>query len=425
MSHELTKSLGVFRGAALMLSIVIGAGLLTLPGIAIRSTGDHAFLAWVVCAIAALPLLGVFIVLGRRYPEAGGISAYARRAFGPYGARITSALFLGAVIFGLPSIALTGGHYLVTLTGGSAHVYALCFLGAAVLPHLLPGEGPAKAISWIASTVLGAIVFFLVAGGLGLKADQINTHVLPNGGWSSIQLVLLTGPFMMLFFAFTGWEVGAGIAEEFKNPQRDYPLAMLLSFGLATVLYLAIAYVAQRVDLTGAFEAPFVKIVEPVLGSLGSRAVAVTAALIIFANLAGAIWGVSRLVFDVARNSPWPTMLAGTYQGRPLAAVVLTVCALMFIVIADLFGAFGLATLLALAGQNFLILCGIAAASLCVLGRHMGERIFAGTVTALVMVLLVTQGLHLVYPASLVLLATVVGLIGRMRKASPVVMPAS
>lgn len=425
MSHELTKSLGVFRGAALMLSIVIGAGLLTLPGIAIRSAGDHAFLAWVVCAIAALPLLGVFIVLGRRYPEAGGISAYARRAFGPYGARITSALFLGAVIFGLPSIALTGGHYLVTLTGGSAHVYALCLLGAAVLPHLLPGEAPAKAISWIASTVLVAIVFFLVAGGLGLKADQINTHVLPNGGWSSIQLVLLTGPFMMLFFAFTGWEVGAGIAEEFKNPQRDYPLAMVLSFGLATFLYLAIAYVAQRVDLTGAFEAPFVRIVEPVLGSLGSRAVAVTAALIIFANLAGAIWGVSRLVFDVARNSPWPTMLSGTYQGRPLAAVVLTLCALMFVVIADWFGAFGLATLLALAGQNFLILCGIAAASLCVLGRHLGERIFAGTVTALVLVLLVTQGLHLVYPASLVMLATVVGLIGRTRKASPVVMPAS
>ena len=243
MSDQLTKSLGVFRGAALMLSIVIGAGLLTLPGIAIRSAGDHAFLAWIVCALAALPLLGVFIVLGGRYPEAGGISAYARRAFGPFGARTAAALFLGAVVFGLPSIALTGGHYLATLSGGSAHAYALILLVAAVVPHLLPREGASRAISWIASTVLVAIILFLIAGAAGLQPQAPGAGVLPAGGWSSLDLALLAAPFMMLFFAFTGWEVGAGIAEEFKNPQRDYPLAMILSFGLATALYLALSLI--------------------------------------------------------------------------------------------------------------------------------------------------------------------------------------
>src|SRR5947209_4643472 len=128
MTKRLTKSLGLFRGTALMMNIVIGAGLLTLPGLAIKIAGANAFAAWVLCAASAFPLLAVFIVLGSRYPQAGGISAYAQRAFGRFGGLAASLLFLGAVIFGLPSIALTGGHYLSAIFGGTPHLFALGLL---------------------------------------------------------------------------------------------------------------------------------------------------------------------------------------------------------------------------------------------------------------------------------------------------------
>jgi amino acid efflux transporter len=65
-TNDLKKSIGIFGGAAVMMNIVIGAGLLTLPGLAIKVSGRNAFAAWMVCAMAALPLLAVFIVLGRR-----------------------------------------------------------------------------------------------------------------------------------------------------------------------------------------------------------------------------------------------------------------------------------------------------------------------------------------------------------------------
>ena len=129
MAEDLKRSLGLFQGTALFLSIVIGAGLLTLPGLAVEMSGRHALIAWLVCAVAALPFLAVFIVLGRRYPEAGGISAYASRAFGRFGADMAGLLFLGAVVFGLPSIALAGGHYLAAISGLPAHLAALLLLG--------------------------------------------------------------------------------------------------------------------------------------------------------------------------------------------------------------------------------------------------------------------------------------------------------
>ena len=41
---ELRRSLGVLNGTAMMLNIVLGAGLLTLPGLARIATGDAALL---------------------------------------------------------------------------------------------------------------------------------------------------------------------------------------------------------------------------------------------------------------------------------------------------------------------------------------------------------------------------------------------
>jgi len=415
MTADLSKTLGVFRGSALMMSIVIGAGLLTLPGLAIKVAGSDAFLAWVVCALAALPLLGVFIVLGRRHPEAGGISAYAGRAFGPFGARAASLLFLGAVVFGLPSIALTGGHYIAATAGGSPHAFALGLLLSAVLPHLIPGEGAAKAMSWIASTVLVVIVSLLAAGFLGLPPAPPATPPLIS---EQLHLAGLLAPFMMLFFAFTGWEVGAGIAEEFKNPRRDYPLAMILSFTAATALYGAIAYVAQRTDLTGFFEAPFVAVVRPLLGDFGATAVAITAALIVFANLAGAVWGVSRLVFGLSRDGALPAVLAKTSGGRPIAAVIATVSALTLVLSADWIGDFGMETMLGIAGQNFLILYGVAAGALLVLSKSPLHRGLALIVVALVLALLAIQGPKLAYPIALVAVASAASLY-RLAKPRP------
>lgn len=404
MTGALSKSLGVFRGAALLLNIVIGAGLLTLPGLAIQQAGDRAFGAWVMCAVTSMPLLAVFIILGKRFPEAGGVTAYAFRGFGAMGRSAATVLFLGAVSLGLPAIALTGGHYLATFLGGSPHAYAIGMVLCGVLLHGLPGEGVATAMTWIASAIIAAVITFLIIGALGLlhlPADtSARAHYL-TWSWGA------DGTFMMLFFAFTGWEVGAGIAEEFRNPKVDYPLAMILSFCLATVLYLCSAFIAQSSDLTGSYEAPFVAMTKPVLGSHAASLVALVAALIVLANLGAAIWGVSRLVFGLARDGSAPAVLAATVGGKPLAAVIVISTVIATVIVLDGVGFFGLAQLLTLAGQNFLIIYGIVAGALIALARSNLDRFLGSAVVALVMLLIVQQGQSLAYPAALVIGAAV------------------
>jgi amino acid efflux transporter len=358
--------------------------------------------AWVICAAGAAPLVAVFIVLGRRYPDAGGVSAYAQRAFGDFGRRVAAFLLLSAVLFGLPSIALVGGHYLATILPASPFALAMILLIGSVLPLMLPGDGAARSMTVLASGILVAVLAFLAIGllGMGRGPQPVARVMAPDVSWSAV-----LAPFVMLFFAFTGWEIGAGIAEEFKNPRRDFPLAMAASFLLATGLYLAVAYVASRTDLRGHYEAPFVAFVQPLLGAAGGAAVAIVAGIIVFANLAGAVWGISRLLFSLGRDGVLPRCLSRTRQGRPLIAVGLSTAALVLVLLADRFGSIGLDRMLALAGQNFLILYGLAGASLFMLAPTPFERILAVLVVAIVVAISLLQGPRLAYPGAMIVLA--------------------
>jgi amino acid efflux transporter len=58
--------------------------------------------------------------------------------------------------------------------------------------------------------------------------------------------------------------------------------------------------------------------------------------------------------------------------------------------------------MLGLAGQNFVILFGVAAASLFVLAKSRFDRFLAASVALLVLALMVLQGETLLYPIALV-----------------------
>jgi amino acid efflux transporter len=404
---ELKKSLSLFGGTALFLNIVIGAGLLVLPGIVFKQVGSLALASWLVCAIAVLPLIAVFVLLGKDYPDAGGISHYAYRAFGSMGQRVASLLLLGAVAFGLPSIAITGGCYIQRAIGGSVHLYAMVLIVSAAWLHRYSGQALSRSLALIGSSVIAALLILIIIGATSMKVNVVAFwhQCVP----SSSNLSTVMAPFMMIFFAFTGWEVGSHSAEEFKNPRRDFPLAMILSFIIATALYAGIAAVVQLSNLSGNFEAPFIAITHKALGTYGKHFVALVAVLLIFANLFGAIWGVSRLVYSLGRDRVIPSFFAETSDGAPIRAVVITTTVLLVVLLLDYIGALGIGKMLALAGQNFLLLYGIAASALFVLSQKATIRMLSALVVLLTVGITVFAGSNLLYPAVLVVLGVVTG----------------
>ena len=162
-----------------MLNIVIGAGLLALPGLAVEAVGDHALWAWIVCALAAIPLLTVFIIMGRRFPDAGGIAHFSEMAFGPLAYIITSFMLLGAVIFGLPAIALTGGYYISEIAPAHPAFYAALLVLAAAVSHLVSAEIAGKISTFIASAIILSLIILIAIGFYAMDWDHINENIAP------------------------------------------------------------------------------------------------------------------------------------------------------------------------------------------------------------------------------------------------------
>lgn len=401
--NTLAKSLGPVSGTAMMTNTVLGAGILTLPGLAAQSIGGMSLWTWVLCALASIPLLIMFAILAGKYPAAGGVAAIAEKAFGVYGNTITSFLFLGAVFVGLPSIALTGGYYLAEIADIPISALASIIILVATAANLTLPDTASKIGTYVAVCVI-VFITILVATSAWFLFSEPKTYIdnLPSIPSPNASALI---PFMLVFFAFTGWEVAIGSSEEFRDPSRNIPIATGISFAIAILFYMACSAVVIYSGKEHYNSAPFLTILSPHGGNWVRIAIAVGTGVIICANLFAAIWAVSRLLFSLSRDGYLPVFIGKVTKRTPRWAVVVTSFLLLLVIFLDAKGMVNVTTLFATAGQNFIIIYAISSAALFKLEKSYIYRIVSLSSLALVIGLVYFTGLNLIYP----LILTIVG----------------
>lgn len=408
---EPARTIGLGRGTAMMLNIVLGAGLLTLPGLAAQVAGDTAPLVWFICALAAIPLLAVFAILGRRHSSSGGIPAWTRQAFGELAYVPATLLFFGAVCVGLPSIAITGGYYAATVFPGDPYALAVLLLICATASNLISPERAGRFNAAVASGLLVTMVMLAAAGWTAVEPEP---STIMFSAFEALDLPSFGLAFMMIFFAFTGWEVAANLGGDFRNPKRDVPLAIAASFIIASALYLVLAFIVAGAGPAAAVEAPFAVIFSERFGASSASVVAFVAVLLIFANLSAAVWAVSRMVMSASREGILPAALGRRTEHVPLPAVIATSLTLLFVTSVSGMGVIDLGGLLAAAGMNFLLLYGCAALALIALSKAFSHRLVAVFALIITVGLVATRPLEaLQYPAALVVLGLTIAALQR------------
>lgn len=415
-SSELAKTLTIGQAVGLAISIVVGSGLLVLPGLAYQISGSAAIYSWVIDALLVIPLLVIFAYLGANFPSAGGIAGFVQAAFSRPAGAATELLILGTFSLGIPAIAITGGNYFSLAIGGGA-------IGSAVATIALLAF--AGVINYLGAKVSGRIqqilCFSLVAilGTAAVAALVIGDHSRgsappPLSMWSAAIPSL-----GLVFFAYTGWEMLSFTAEEYRNPKRDFPIAVTVSFIVVVLLYLGIALGIQltlpQSDPSLA-TAPVATMLGSVLGGASEKIVAVIGVVIIATNLIGAIWAASRLVFASAREGLLPGAIAeiDKQSQSPRRAIIAVVTVFITIVAVHFTGVVSLGQLLQIAGQNFFILYGLSVVAYIKLVKNIWSRLFGLASLALVSVTMGTFGWALLYPLVLVVLGLA---LSRMRMA--------
>ena len=128
MSHNLRRDLGVVESYAVLIGVLIGAGIFKVTGVAWEMTGPSVVLGYLVLAPAILATSVAYSVfvstpLGR---EPGGEYTHISRVFGGYGLAFVGAwLKIISYIGALAYLSRALGDYVRQLLGGKGDVVVI------------------------------------------------------------------------------------------------------------------------------------------------------------------------------------------------------------------------------------------------------------------------------------------------------------
>ncbi|WP_197036054.1 APC family permease [Fischerella sp. PCC 9605] len=232
-------SLAFFDAVALIVGIVIGAGIFQTPALVAANSGSDiaVLLFWLAGGAASFVGALCYAELATTYPDVGGTYYYLKRSFG----RIVAFLFAWArmTVIQTGSIVLLAfvfGDYasqIWRLGGFSSSVYAamaILFLTALNIIGLQQGKWTQNLLT--AAKVLGLLLIVVI--GLTVSASEVpSVPDTSSGGAIGLAMV-----FVLL--SYGGWNEAAYISAEIQDFRRNIVRSLLASIGIITAIYLLI-----------------------------------------------------------------------------------------------------------------------------------------------------------------------------------------
>jgi len=243
------------------LGTTIGAGIFVLVGKVAGMAGLHAPVAFLVSAILAGFSAFTFAELGARLPRSAGAALYVREGLGSVAlARLVGVMVVSAGIVTAATITTGAVGYARLLLDMPPWAWAAILVTLLVL---LAAWG-------IEESVTVAAVFTVVEIGIILAAiwfgrGQLETlpavigDLVPPLAWAAWGPIFAAAA--VAFFAYLGFEDMVHVAEEVRDVSRNLPLAILLTLGISTALYVGltlVAVLALPLDVLAASPAPMV-----------------------------------------------------------------------------------------------------------------------------------------------------------------------
>jgi len=231
-----------FSAVALIVGIVIGAGIFKTPSLVAALSGDAgwALVLWVTGALISIVGALCYAELCTAYPNAGGDYHFLHRAFG----RNISFIYgwSRAMIINTGSIALLAfifGDYISTLISlgtYSSVIWALLVMVFLTAVNLAGIHASSRMQTWLTVTEIVGLLAVVLAGfwvdAPASGAVQWFAQAPAPAQWGlCLVFVLLT---------FGGWNEAAYISAELKGGPRTMVWVILASMLTLTVIYLLV-----------------------------------------------------------------------------------------------------------------------------------------------------------------------------------------
>lgn len=330
--HSLKRVIGRRVLLLFVVGDILGAGIYALVGKVAGYVGGALWLPFLVAFVLAALTATAYAELVGKYPQAAGAALYVNKAFNiPF---VTFIVAFAVLMSGITSASAAarafGGRYLAEFVTLPVIVGAFIFLGLVTLVNFIGISESVKVnvvltvIEAFGLLVIIAIGVYALLSGQGEPARALEFHPA-NGAFLGV-----LGGTALAFYALLGFEDSVNLAEESKDPQRDFPRALFGGLVIAALIYVAVAFTATMLVDTKTLTSstgPLLEVVKVAGFAFPPKLFALIALLAVGNTALINMLMASRLVYGMAREGIVPKIFAAVHPATstPWVAIVFTV----------------------------------------------------------------------------------------------------
>ena len=339
---ELNRVMGPRLLLLFIVGDILGTGVYALTGSVAGEVGGAAWAPFLVAFAVATVTAMSYLELVTKFPQAAGAALYTHKAFGIH--FVTFIVAFTVMCSGITSAStasnafagfLNDGFDLGFEVGGAGiMLLALAFMGLVAAVNFRGVGESVKANVVLTLVELSGLLLIIFIGLYAVTqgdADFSRVTVFDSPSDKST-FFAITAATSLAFFAMVGFEDSVNMAEECKDPIRDFPKMMLTALGVTGTIYVLVSITAVALvpvgDLTnpdkgsaltqvvaaGAPDFPF----DTLFPFIGMFAVANSALI----NMLMA----SRLLYGMANQDVLPRVMGSIHPGRrtPWVSILFT-----------------------------------------------------------------------------------------------------
>jgi basic amino acid/polyamine antiporter, APA family len=318
---------------------VLGAGIYALVGTIGDRVGGAIWASFLLAIVLAFFTAVAYAELVTKYPRAAGAALYVNKAFGvPF---VTFMVAFAVMCSGLGSASTLarafGGDYLAEFVSVPTVLVAFAFLVvvAAVNSRGI-GESVKVNVGFTLIELTGLLLVVVIGGAALLDGVGDPGRALEIKEGEALLPAVMAGA-GLAFYAMIGFEDSVNVAEEARDPQRNYPRALFGGLLIAGLVYLAVSVVASMAvptDKLAASDGPLLEVVQ--LGPLAVNT-KLFAAIALFAVANSALINMimaSRLLYGMSVQGIVPRAFSKVLPERrtPWVAIAFTTLLAMVLV---------------------------------------------------------------------------------------------
>lgn len=337
-SKQITTSLSLIDLIFLGIGSIIGVGIFVVTGITAATTsGPAVIISFFVAGIASLFTALNYVELASCLGGSGGAYSYTNKAFSKSIGWIIGWVLLSEYAIGAGYLAMSWSGYLVSICsaigikipyylqhsiveGGIINLPAI-FIVVYMSFLLFIGTKTSARLNLVLVTIKLTTVFvFIIVASQYTKAS--NWNIFMPFGWSGV----MHGA-ALVFNAFVGFDIIASAAEDAKNPKKNLPISMLITFSVSIILYVIVGGLLTAIahystlNNAAAISNSLIKLhLNWVATAIGMGAI-----ISIMTVLFGFLFGFTRIIYALSKDNLLPSFFTEIHpkNGTPYKTVII------------------------------------------------------------------------------------------------------